>query len=554
MLVAFLILFMAGPSVVDAQQRFTEWVEMPDGVLLATDVRLPAGDGPWPVVLVRTPYGRNGDIESDFPAVDLGYAFVVQEVRGTGESEGEWRVAGDDGPDGRVAIEWIADQWWCDGGKIGMIGYSASGATQYAVAPGAPATLDALAPGANSPDQFHHLIYQGGCLRTDLIVGVLGSLPDLLQATREHRLNDAYWDPWDWIAAPETVTTPALHYGGWFDFAQQGALDAFTTFQHQGGAGAAGNQYLVVGPWSHYTRGTWSDGARQYPRNAALNIQHMYRDWLGWRLRDEATGAEQWPPVRVYLMGPGAEDAGAGNIWVGLPDWPPAAETAALHLTATGGLTRGVAPAGETVLTIDPEHPVPTYGGANAFLFSGSADQRTVEARSDVLSFTSEPLERPLVVMGRVTARVWIVPDTLDLDLSVRLTDVYPDGRSLLVVDGIQRARMRCGDDVECLLEPGVPTEIEVDLWSTAMVFDAGHRIRVALAGTNFSRFEVNPCDGGDLNYGTPTVAHPAIQFGPDYPSAILLPILTPTPRRPLGRWGASVQPRALLGMELWGS
>jgi putative CocE/NonD family hydrolase len=239
-------------------------------------------------------------------------------------------------------------------------------------------------------------------------------------------------------------------------------------------------------------------------------------------------------------MGPGAEEAGVGNIWVGLADWPPPPQLVPLHLTAQGGLTRQVAPAGSTVLTIDPEHPVPTYGGANASLFSGSADQRTVEARSDVLSFTSEPLERPLVVMGRVTARVWIVPDTLDLDLSVRLTDVYPDGRSLLVVDGIQRARMRCGDDVECLLEPGVPTEIEVDLWSTAMVFDAGHRIRVALAGTNFSRFEVNPCDGGDLNHGTPTVAHPAIQFGPDYPSAILLPSVTPDPRRPLGRLAAT--------------
>jgi predicted acyl esterase len=541
MLLLFVIVAMAAPAAVEAQQRFTEWVEMADGVLLATDVRLPAGDGPWPVVLLRTPYRRNGDIDSDFPAVELGYAFVVQEVRGTGESQGEYGVAEDDGPDGRVTIGWITDQWWCADGRIGMIGYSAAGAAQYAAAPGAPLTLDALSPGANSPDQFHHLIYQGGCLREELVVGVLDGLPDLLQAVREHRLKDAYWDPWDWIAAPEIVTTPALHFGGWFDFAQQGALDAFTTFQHQGGAGAFGNQYLVVGPWSHNTRGTWSDGARWYPRNAVMSIHDMYRDWLGWRLRGEATGAEQWPAVRVYLMGPGAEEAGVGNIWVGLPDWPPPAELVPLHLTAEGGLTGEVAPAGSTVLTIDPEYPVPTYGGANGFLFSGSADQRNVESRSDVLSFTSDVLSRPLVVMGRLTARIWIVPDTLDLDLSVRLTDVYPDGRSLLIADGIQRARMRCGDDVECLLEPGVPTEIEVDLWSTAMVFDAGHRIRMALAGTNFSRFEVNPCDGGDLNHGIPAVAHPEILFGPDHPSAILLPTVALGPRRPLGRWGAPV-------------
>jgi putative CocE/NonD family hydrolase len=127
--------------------------------------------------------------------------------------------------------------------------------------------------------------------------------------------------------------------------------------------------------------------------------------------------------------------------------------------------------------------------------------------------------------MGRLRCRLWIRPDTPDVDLSVRLSDVYPDGRSMLVVDGIRRARNRCGDDVECLLEPGVPTEIEVDLWSTAMVFNAGHRIRVAVAGSNWPRFEINPNDGADIESGTPTVARPKLLFGPDFPSALELPV-----------------------------
>jgi len=148
-----------------------------------------------------------------------------------------------------------------------------------------------------------------------------------------------------------------------------------------------------------------------------------------------------------------------------------------------------------------------------------------VEERSDVLTFTTEILQKTVTVMGRLRCRLWIRPDTPDIDLSVRLTDVYPDGRSTLLVDGIRRARNRCGDDVECLLVPGVPTLIEVDLWSTAMVFNAGHRIRIAVAGSNWPRFEVNPNDGGDIDSGTPTVAHPILLFGPEHRSVLQLPV-----------------------------
>ncbi len=183
-------------------------------------------------------------------------------------------------------------------------------------------------------------------------------------------------------------------------------------------------------------------------------------------------------------------------------------------------------------LLIDPLDPVSTFGGAN--LYSGAKygpyDQaanpigRPIESRADVLTFTTDVLTGATTVIGPVTAKIWINPDTPDLDLSVRLTDVYPDGRSMLIIDGIQRARMRCSDTEECFLTPGVPTEIEVDVWSTAMVFDAGHRIRVAIAGTNWERFERNSNDGGDLNNPNYIVANPEILFGPQYPSALYLP------------------------------
>jgi putative CocE/NonD family hydrolase len=233
-----------------------------------------------------------------------------------------------------------------------------------------------------------------------------------------------------------------------------------------------------------------------------------------------------------------------GNTWVDLQDWPPAATTVSHYLTADGGLVRGMPGAGELTLEIDPTDPVPTLGGANQFselqvdgrpMGVGPMDQRPVEARDDLLRFTSDVLAAPVAVMGRVEARLWIRSDTPDLDLSVRLTDVYPDGRSMLVLDGIQRARMRCGEDRECFLEPGVPTLVEVDLWSTAMAFNAGHRIRVDVAGSNWPRFEVNPNDGGDLDGGSPTLARPQLLFGGEHPSALVLPHAR-FPRRPDGR------------------
>jgi len=196
-----------------------------------------------------------------------------------------------------------------------------------------------------------------------------------------------------------------------------------------------------------------------------------------------------------------------------------------------GTLTESVPDPGQQLLPIDPLDPVPTVGGANlgyplSTTLRGPWDQAAIESRADVLTFTTEPLTQLATVVGLVTARIWILPDTLDLDLSVRLSDVYPDGRSILVVDGIQRARMRIEDTAEHLLIPDVPTAIEVDLWSTAMVFNTGHRIRVDLAGTNWNRFERNSNDGGDLNNPNYIPANPQILFGPPYPSAIYLPFM----------------------------
>jgi len=516
------------PAAADAPESTRYDVEMSDGILLATQVWLPTTGGPtFPTVFMRTPFGRFGGSGERSLYLQNEYAVVGQDVRGFGQSEGIWYFWQDEPSDGHATIEWIAMQSWSDG-KVGMFGRSALGAAQYAVAQNAPAALKCLAPAHESPDRYHHVGFPGGALFYDLVfnwaygMGLGYLIPDLLA----HRLWGSWWDGMNWVQSPETIHVPMFHMGRWYDLFQLGPPHAFQVVQHQGGAGAAGNQYLYMDPLDHYNDfGDPQDPHPPSPIPFEEFRQQLKLDWLAYWLKDEATGVDGWPQARIYVMGAIDEPGAPGNTWTEMDDWPPTAETRTLYLSEDGSLSESIPTPGLLVLPIDPEFdPVLTYGGANYHEVKGPRDQSTIEARSDVLTFTTDVLTEPTTVIGPVTAKIWINPDTLDLDLSVRLTDVYPDGRSMLITDGIQRARMRCADTYVCLLTPGVPTEIEVDVWSTAMVFDAGHRIRVAIAGTNWERFERNSNDGGDLNNPNYIVANPEILFGPQYPTALLLP------------------------------
>ncbi len=521
------------PLTAEAQQQFTESVEMPDGILLATEVWLPDGPGPFPTVLIRTPYGRENFDETDYLAE--GYALVSQDTRGFGESQGSWYFWEDEPSDGRATIEWIALQNWSNG-KVGMIGRSALAAAQYAVAQNAPSALKCLAPAHESPDRYHHVGFPGGALFEDLVFGWMNPdlnhlIPDMLA----HRLLDSWWDGLNWVASPETIDVPMFHMGRWYDLFHPGAPHAFQVIQHQGGAGAAGNQYLLIDPLTHYD--LYGQHHVNHPPSPTPfeDYRHQLQsDWLAYWLKDEATGVDDWPHVRIYLMGPWEEPGAPGNTWIEMDDWPPRAETLALYFAhdgQSGTLSEVVPPPGQLVLHIDPLDWVDTFGGGNFGEPSGPWDQtafpgiRPIESRDDVLTFTTEVLTQPVVVMGDVTANIWIRPDTPDLDLSVRLTDVYPDGRSMLITDGLQRARMRLSDEEENFLTPGEEYEIEVAVGSTAVVFNAGHRIRLAIAGTNYKRRERNSNDGGDLNDPNYIVANPEILFGPEYPTAVMLPI-----------------------------
>lgn len=546
------LVLMAAAVPAPAAPTFRETVSAPDGTPLATDIYIPLpipfGLPPYPAVLLRTPYGRENLTEACGVLTLLGYACVAQDVRGRGGSGGGHTVFRDDGPDGRATVDWLASRWWCDG-KVATLGPSALGITQYVLAPGAGPPLRAMIPLVATPEFYEHGVFQGGVLRQELVATWLEqqeAVPFLEELLR-HRVRDDWWEPAEILGRSAEITAPGLHIGGWYDIFLQGTLDAFTTIQHHGGPGARGRQRLIVGPWVHAGVGDGGGGGAwvgelEYPPNAFRNLLLDIRDFLDHWLRGGTPDVDEWPAAQVYLMGAAGEDEAPGNHWVALPDWPPPAHRLTLFLGPDETLRVLPPERGATILPINPEEPVPTRGGAILFpdlvaggqaIGSGPRDQREVEDRDDVLIFSSPPLQQPLTVMGRLGARIWLVPDSPDLDLSVRVMDVYPDGRSMLVTDGIQRARFRCGSDQECLLRPGEPVELEVDLWSTALVFNRGHRIRVALAGSNFPRFEVNPTSGeppGPGVVGMP--ATPAVLWGDPTHSRLELPVLR-IPRPP---------------------
>ncbi len=534
-----------------AAQDIETFVTADDGILLATDVYLSFGDGPWPVVLIRTPYDKGGLRLMGEALAVLGFASVIQDTRGRFESEGTDTVFRNDGDDGRTTLDWIAEQEWCDG-SIGTLGGSAFAITGYLLAPDAHPALTSMLAVVATPDLYHHAFLQGGALRQALAQNWLADQgsSEMYHEIRRHRLKDDWWNPAEVLQHADRVNAAGLHVGGWYDIFSQGTLDAFSTLQHQGGPGARGRQYLIMGPWSHNSLGSREVGEVSFPANALLDPLDTIVPWLNHTLRGWPNEVTNWPVVLVYLMG-GQEEGAPGNEWVELADWPPPAHRRRLYLADDGRLSMKLPTSGERELVIDPEDPVPTLGGNNLFadlvvggrsMGDGPHDQRAIEERPDVLSFTTRPLPGPVTVMGRVSATLWMRPDTPDLDLAVRLTDVTPDGRSMLVLDGIQRARMRCGDDGECLLVPGEPTEVTVDLWSTAMVFNTGHRIRIDVSGSNSPRFEVNPNNGEPFEDARPSVvAKPEILFGPDHPSRVDLPILVPAIRRAAQRFHPSL-------------
>ncbi|MGH9298691.1 MAG: CocE/NonD family hydrolase [Acidimicrobiales bacterium] len=523
---------------------------MSDGVTLAADVFRPASAGRYPVILMRTPYGKAGwPLVAGTGADPLafarkGYAVVLQDCRGTGASGGLFRGLKDEGADGAETIAWAASQPWSNG-RVAMIGGSYLGGTQLLAASEAPPALQAITPYVTSGWETRH---QGGAFRLGvglawcaaMALAVLnrqdtadadtaaqrervdGILADLHGAYRHLPLvNFAGISPWfeatfgqlllypdgDEFLRPgataehaRTIRTPGLHIAGWHDFLLDNSLRVFEALRRDAATEhARENQRLIVTPWGHGPTGETIGDVWLGPK-AQLDFFGVQLQWFDAWLKDAQIEGDR---VQIFVQG--------ANKWRGESDWPLSrAVPNRWHLHADGELSRDPprdAPPAEYMY--DPSDPVPTTSGqaaplgADGAFAAGPRDRRRLHRRPDVLLYSSDVLSEDYEVTGAVFATLHVATSALDTDFTVTLLDVHPDGRAIGITDGILRLRYRERLDVPQLAEPGRVYEIKVDMVATSIVFLAGHRIAIEISSSNFPRFDRNPNHGGVIAEAT---------------------------------------------------
>ncbi len=509
----------------------TVMVEMRDGIQLATDVYLPSNNElPHGTLLVRTPYNKNDMQDLGKTWAKLGWPTVIQDMRGRYESEGidtVFRNAHTDGPD---TLSWISDQSFSNG-KVATFGGSALGINQYYMAGANPDFLSCQYVQVATPNLYNTGVQQGGQLRWSLVPRWLegqNSLYMLDEYLAHENYSLDYWGNVSLEGKWDQVSVPAIHIGGWYDCFAQGTINGFMGYQYQGGLGAWGNSKLIMGPWTH--SGGQEQGELVYPENAMDNFSiYMFSDMVEQYTMDNGNRFDDWPSVLYYVMGDVTDTSAPGNEWLTANDWPVDYESVSLFMTSSNELILDQFSSSDSfTYEYDPMDPVPTVGGQNLNIARGPYDQRTVENRDDVIVFSTDVLSDPVWITGPVKARLFVSSDCADTDFTVKLTDVYPDGRSMLITDGIIRMRNRNGYDHWEFMDPGEVYEVEVDLWSTAYLFNEGHQIRVSVSSSNAPRFLPNPnTKEGWLKNESYNVAENTLFVGNTYPSQIVLPLVT---------------------------
>jgi len=503
-------------------------VPMRDGIRLATDVWLPSTNDVCPVVLLRFPYNKDSAASVGRDGANRGFAVVLQDTRGRFASEGENLPFHLDVQDGKDTLEWIQQQPWCNG-RIGTWGGSAGAITQFQLAVDGTQHLEAQYFIVGAPN-LYEVVYTGGIFRKALIEDWLRATQfatNALSIWENHPRYDEYWRTRDASLHYPRVHTAAVHVGGYWDIFAQPTLDAFVGFQQAGGKRARGRQKLLYGPWAH---GVLQEKVGNLTFPKGKSPPHQLQDpwhWFDVQLRDRHAPAED-PAVVYYVLGDTEAPDAPGNEWRTADTWPPVKTTPTrfyLHPDRSLSSTR---PAGSESLSYsyDPSNPVPTVGGIQLTLPAGPINQAPVESRDDVLVFSSAPLPEPLEVTGRVTARLWISSDAPDTDFFVRLCDVYPDGRSFNLCEGMLRARFRQGFDEEHLLNPNQVYPLDIDCWSTSIVFNQGHRLRVHVTSSSSPGFDPNP-NTGEAFRGSDRqrTARNTLHLSHSHPSHLLLPV-----------------------------
>ncbi len=520
-------------------------VPMRDGQRLSAYLYFPAGEGKWPAVFEQ----RYADITGAATrrnAADLarrGFVVAMLNFRGTHESEGKYvgyrALQWGELRDGYDMCEWLAVQPWSTG-KIGTFGGSQGGYAQNYLAVTQPPHLVCQYMVDTGLSLFQEGYRIGGVTRPQRFIAGKTVARDpaeydaLLREWDAHPDFDDYWRDEDCTRHFDKMNVPCFTVGSWYDFMVQGSIASFIGRQHHGGENSRGRQQLAVGPWLHgRLNKTNKVGELLYPENARWpELEHMTR-WFNHWLKGEANGVEQESTVRYYVMGAVGEKGAPGNVWREARDFPPQTESASLFLHPEG-LLASSAPAAKQASTSyasDPSAPMSIPGRS----FPGAKDARAFEEQSAVRTWTTAPLIEPVEWTGEVKAEIFASSTAQDTDFIVRVNDVYPDGRSMLLMDYPLRARYREGFGKQVLLTPGQPAKLAWRIGWTSLIFNKGHRIRVTIASTGAPLYEPNNQTGGpqtidwmkDVIAATNTIRHDQT-----HPSRLIVPLIK-TPRSP---------------------
>ena len=520
------------------------------------------------MLLQRTPYNKElwpitAMTLDPIRAAAAGFAVVIQDVRARWASEGgvffPYRDEGDDGYD---TLAWASEQAWSSG-VVGCYGLSYMGGTSWLAAASGHPALRAISPTTAPNDFYHDHFWRGGALNIGLLamwamraigpaalirsrpqpaeffpllVQLIDDLDDFEAVLRELPLDQfapgrpeddrfvpffyefmRHPEPDDWTRSllvagrHHQVKVPSLSIAGWHDLLLNADLQHFRAMRDTAGSDEARRaSRLVIGPWAHAMfHNVVGDLDFGFRANGMLldlkeDLTRFQLRWFDRWLKDERNGIDAEAPVKIFVQG--------ANRWRDEQDWPLSrARQRPWYLNGDGSFARDrAAEAGDArSFVYDPADPCPTAGGSlllPAQYTPGPVDQHRILGRRDVLEYTSPVLEQDLEVTGPVRAVLFVSTSGRDTDFIVKLCDVHPDGRCYNVCDGILRLSFRDGQRRQPVA-PGERLRVEVDLWSTSMLFKAGHRLRVLVTSSDFPRYDRNPNTG--------EAAHRATRFEP---------------------------------------
>jgi uncharacterized protein len=548
---------------------------MRDGVILRASVVKPPTAGPFPVLIYRTPYGKDQELKeyTTFQhAVERGYAVMVQDVRGRYASGGVFLPYQSEGHDGYDTIEWAARQPWSNG-KVGTFGLSYPGAAQWLAAVEGPPHLLAMVP-AMTYSSHRNFFYAGGTfdmswiewlwdniapdlrvkenlpgprtadeaeaawreqgldMELALPLSKMGSLKDTAPFYYEwlrHPMEDSWWG-WADLAGKYGHTNAAvLNLSGWYDehYGPEGAVTNYRGLLAARGAGSP-KTALLIGPWIHGVDSTHNAraGERTFARASNIDYDATVLDWMDHYVRGIDNGVDHAAPVRYYVMG--------AETWRESRVWPPRSKPTAYYLSGArpkmSGTLSSTAPiASDTSAFVsDPRHPVmDAYSGA-----LGAHDYRELVRREDLLTFDTIPLSADTEITGPIDADLFLSCDCRDFDLWMRVYDVSTDGTAWNLMstgNEVQRVSYRDAAAQRRLIEPGQIIGLRISGPATSNLFRRGHRIRVQLSGS-FSPIFSRNLQTGDLEADSDRTRTATIRLhqDPRRRSRITLPVISP--------------------------